>query len=93
MKKNILKEEIERNRQLMGLPINEGSGVLDKLSDLLQLGYEKIKEQIRQKGIVKQRLLIPEIIRACVVAPVPSSPIHFTNACKSLRVRTAGFFS
>ncbi len=27
-----------------------------------RLGYERIKEQIRQKGITKQRLLIPEII-------------------------------
>ena len=27
-----------------------------------RLGYEKIKEQIKQKGIIKQRLLIPEII-------------------------------
>lgn len=49
MKKN-LKEEIIRNRKLMGLPINEGSGVLDKLSDLLQLGYEKIKEKLPNLG-------------------------------------------
>ncbi|MFK7967945.1 MAG: DNA mismatch repair endonuclease MutL [Rickettsiaceae bacterium] len=27
-----------------------------------RLGYEKIKEQIKKKGIIKQRLLIPEII-------------------------------
>ena len=27
-----------------------------------RLGYEKIKEQIKKKGVIRQRLLIPEII-------------------------------
>ena len=45
MKEN-LNEEIKRNRELMGLPVNEGSGTLDKLEDLIKLGYEKIKEKL-----------------------------------------------
>jgi hypothetical protein len=47
MKQN-LKEEIERNRELMGLPINEGTGVLDKLKDLFGLGYEKVMDFIKK---------------------------------------------
>jgi hypothetical protein len=47
MKQN-LKEELERNRELMGLPINEGTGVLDKLKDLFGLGYEKVMDFIKK---------------------------------------------